>query len=293
MARALIAARRYGPSVGYFPSPEKSWCIVPAAEEEAARAAHDAEGVCPRFTRGHRYVGGFVGSDAMEDAWILPQVQVWTAGVRALARVAKRYPQTAYAGFAWSLQAEWTYLLRVSERAGPLLAPVEEAIRGEFLPALLGRQVVLDDDQRELMSLAAKHGGLGIRNPVEAAESLQKASAEASKVLVDALMGDADLDLVEHAKCVRWARTGAQGERREREEAFLFDYGRKKGPKVAKRLKRLMDGSAWLTRVPCGMFPGSPRPLLRILSVRWSISHHHRPRRAVLAVAIMLQESGR
>ena len=63
-------------------------------------------------------------------------------------------------------------------------------------------------------------------------------------------MGDADLDLVEHAKCVRWARTGAQGERREREEAFLFDYGRKKGPKVAKRLKRLMDGSAWLTRVP-------------------------------------------
>ncbi len=177
-------------------------------------------------------------------------VWLWTAGVRALARVAKRYPQTAYAGFVWSLQAEWTYLLRVSERAGPLLAPVEEAIRGEFLPALLGRQVVLDDDQRVLMSLAAKHGGLGIRNPVVAAESLQKASEQASRVLVDALMGDAELDLVEHAKCVRWARTGAQGERREREEAFLADYGRRKGPKVAKRLRRLMDGSAWLTRVP-------------------------------------------
>lgn len=44
-------------------------------------------------------------------------------------------------------------------------------------------------------------------------------------------MGDmgGDLDLVEHTKCVRWARKNAQDERKEREEseeAFLLNFGR-------------------------------------------------------------------
>lgn len=149
------------------------------AEEEDARAAHDIEGVYPQFTRGHRNVGGFVGYNAMEDTWIWPQVAMWIDGVRVLAKVGARHPQTAYADYAWSLQVKWTYLLWVSERAGPLLAPVKKAIREEFLPMLLGRQVVLDDNQRTLMSLATKHGGLGIRSPVVVTESLHKALEEA------------------------------------------------------------------------------------------------------------------
>ena len=59
-------------------------------------------------------MGGFVGSDAMEDEWIRPQVAAWVKGVKLLARVALRYPQTAYVGMVWSLQAKWQYLSRVS-----------------------------------------------------------------------------------------------------------------------------------------------------------------------------------
>ena len=43
-------------------------------------------------------MGGFIGSVAMEDTWIRPQVDVWAEGVKALARVAMRFPQTAYVG---------------------------------------------------------------------------------------------------------------------------------------------------------------------------------------------------
>jgi len=41
-----------------------------------------------QYTRGTRYVGGFIGSEAMEDRWIQPQVKTWEAGVKALAKVA-------------------------------------------------------------------------------------------------------------------------------------------------------------------------------------------------------------
>lgn len=136
------------------------------------RRRRRAQEVHPHFTRGHLYVSGFVGSNTMEDAWIWPQVAVWFDGVRVLAKVTKRYPHTAYTVFACSLHVERTYLLRVSKKAGPLLAPVEKVIREEFLLMLLGCQVLLDDDQRTLMSLAAKHGS------VVATESLRKASEE-------------------------------------------------------------------------------------------------------------------
>ena len=82
------------------------------------RGCHPADlqdGGAPReIHAGQRYVGGFVGSDAMEDEWIRPQVAAWVKGVKLLARVALRYPQTAYVGMVWSLQAKWQYLSRVS-----------------------------------------------------------------------------------------------------------------------------------------------------------------------------------
>ncbi|WP_460986704.1 hypothetical protein, partial [Staphylococcus aureus] len=55
-----------------------------------------------------------------------------------LAKVAQRYPQAAYAGMVNCLQAEWQYLCRVEPGVGTHLAPVEDALRNKFIPALLG-----------------------------------------------------------------------------------------------------------------------------------------------------------
>ena len=86
---------------------------------------------------GRRYVGGFVGSKAMERKWVEEKVEDWVSGVRALARIAKRYPQTAYTGFVVSLQSEWQYNCRAVPGVGKLLQPVEDGIVGDFTPALL------------------------------------------------------------------------------------------------------------------------------------------------------------
>ena len=43
----------------------------------------------------------------MERKWVQEKMEGWVSGAGALARIAKRYPQTAYTGFTVSLQLEW------------------------------------------------------------------------------------------------------------------------------------------------------------------------------------------
>ena len=78
-------------------------------------------------------MGGFVGSHAMHDRWVEPMVADWVKGVEALARVARKYPQSAYVGFTQSLQAECQYLCRFVPDAGQHLGLVEVAIRGNLI----------------------------------------------------------------------------------------------------------------------------------------------------------------
>ena len=51
--------------------------------------------------------------------------------------IAKRHPQTAFAGLMMSLQHEWQYVTWTVNGIEALFAPVERAISGSFLPALL------------------------------------------------------------------------------------------------------------------------------------------------------------
>ena len=75
----------------------------------------------------------------------------------------------------------------MSKMAGPLLAPVEVTLREEFLPAVLGRLVlILDNGTWVLMAQTSKNGGLCIRNPVRAVDSLHRTLEKALTVLVDA-----------------------------------------------------------------------------------------------------------
>ena len=112
-ARASVVAGCFnrlcekGPSVGYFPAPAKSWGICPRRQEHAAKTILEAAGLPLMWSRGQRYVGGFVGSTKMRERWLAPQIQEWTRGVELLSGVAKRFPQAAYIGLTQCLQAEW------------------------------------------------------------------------------------------------------------------------------------------------------------------------------------------
>ena len=54
-----------GPHFGYYPEPAKSFAICPEATEARVLRAFGAAGLTVQARRGHRYVGGYVGSQEM------------------------------------------------------------------------------------------------------------------------------------------------------------------------------------------------------------------------------------
>jgi hypothetical protein len=59
-----------------------------------------------KFCNGYRYIGGFLGTDDALEKWLEPQIQQWVEGMEALAKAARWYPQSAYAGMMLLLQHE-------------------------------------------------------------------------------------------------------------------------------------------------------------------------------------------
>jgi hypothetical protein len=252
VATTMVELIRLGPMFGYFPEPEKSIVICPLADEQSAKAAFEAEELpVSKCVRGHRYVGGHVGSKAMLEAWVGPMVEGWVFGVQLLAKASKKYPQSAYAGFTQSLQAEWQYLCRCVPGVGPQLQPVEDAIRECLIPALMEVQPnFVDGDLRSLLANGVKQGGLNIRNPVEGAEALHEASSAAGVVLVESLKTGSELDLELHKQCVREAGAEARKRRADAEKAKVEQMKASGSKPVKKRLERIGQCGAWLTTTP-------------------------------------------
>ncbi len=55
------------------------------------------------YLRGQQYLGGFIGSAQRKEEWLGELVSKWVSAVKTLSVFAKRYPQTAYAGFMFCL----------------------------------------------------------------------------------------------------------------------------------------------------------------------------------------------
>ena len=59
---------------------------------------------------GSRYLGGFVGEIGAEQRWVQLKVEGWAESVKILAGLARKHPQSAYAGLQKSLQQEWAFV---------------------------------------------------------------------------------------------------------------------------------------------------------------------------------------
>ena len=128
-----------GPDRKYFIETAKSHFIVDTpGQEEAARREFAAEGLVLNFVSGSRYLGAYLGPQEDLEAWMKPQVEAWARGERFLGKIARRHPQSAYAGLWMSLQLEWQYLQRTVPKFGTLIGPIEEALREKFFLSLFG-----------------------------------------------------------------------------------------------------------------------------------------------------------
>ena len=248
IAKAQRLLLQLGPCRGYFPEPDKSILIAPIDTPATALTTLDEFNFT--CTDGHRYRGGFVGSGTAEADWIDPQIAQWIDGVHALSKVARRYPQTAYAGLCHSLQAEWQYVQRVTPHLDQAFAPLESAIATIFLPALLDTTVEESAHLRSLIALPVRQGGLGLSNPSKTNASCYSASTETTSLLTASLINVSPLCTQEHRKTAATGRSDAKIRQREHNHATLTAILSTATPLDKRQIKRSTSTGAWLTTLP-------------------------------------------
>jgi hypothetical protein len=150
-----------------------------------------------------------------------------------------------------SLQQEWQYVSRVVHNAGSYFQPIEDALRKDFLPALL--DVTVDNDLRKLLGQRAKNAGIGIPNPVETAAHQYMTSKACCDILSHSLWVMAPLDLDQHQKCVAQARKMARAMKDMDEEVALEKRVKVLGQTEERRLTRAKESGAWLTAYPSAL----------------------------------------
>ena len=110
---------------------------------------------------GQRHLGAAINSVGFRDIFVKEKDNDWVFQLIMLSNVATFYPQAAYCAFTAGFRHKFNYILRTIPDLSKHLQPVEDVIRHKFIPALCeGRSC--SDDERLLLSLPVKLGGLGI-----------------------------------------------------------------------------------------------------------------------------------
>ena len=62
-------------------------------------------------TKGHRYLGGVIGSEAFEQEFLQQKLQDWISDLRKLSIIAESQPHAAYSAYSHGLSFRWNYFL--------------------------------------------------------------------------------------------------------------------------------------------------------------------------------------
>ena len=174
-----------GPDFGYFANSSKSWLVV--KEQHLAEAERVfAETGLHINCEGKRHLGAALGTRDFVVDYVQEKVANWKAEIGHLSSFAKSEPHAAYAALTHGLMSHWMFSLRSIEGIAHLMQPVEDAIRLQLLPAITGRDA-LTDDERDLLALPARQGGIGMRNPTTHTEEhnySQRLSAPLTALIV-------------------------------------------------------------------------------------------------------------
>lgn len=170
-----------GPALGYFPNAKKCWLITKPERENAARKVFGDTAI-NITSEGHKHLGAVLGSRSFLEEYVEEKVEDWVRQISKLAEFAISQPQASYAAFTAGLRHRWTYFLRTLPDITDLLEPLERALTEVLIPAITEHQVTTDE--RGLLALPVRMGGLGIANPTESSSLEYQASVTITEPLV-------------------------------------------------------------------------------------------------------------
>ena len=244
IATAMRLLLRHGPPRGYYPEPSKSILVCRTGDRPRARRVLEEFNFLHR--EGTRYIGGFIGTQEARDEWLEPKLETWKLGIKSLARAAKRYPQTAYAGLTQSLQSEWTYLQRVVPNIADSFTPIERAIATEFLPALFEGE----PPERRITQLPVRMAGLGILDPELNCNRHYMVSVAMTQAVSDSLRKGEDLDAIGYGKDSTQILRDHRSLLDVDNEQLLAPILEEASKKDERRMNRTRWTGAWLTATP-------------------------------------------
>ena len=255
-----------GPAYGYHIQPSKCYIICPTANNDRARTdfaqqtRNSPSLPCPTIHNGHRFLGGFVGEAPPFDTWLAQKLTTWENALTTLARVAPRFPQSAYCCVEKSLQHEWQFIQRVNSCSAAAFQPLENIIATTFLPALFG----LPSDTlppRALTSLPIKHAGLALSNPTTTTDACHSASIAISQEITRALLipltpseqPHLPFSPTEHRQAVIDGRSTARASSTATHDQHLATLKANLPLASQRRIDRQRQTGAWLHAQPCNI----------------------------------------
>ena len=158
-------------STGIFSKPQKCWLIVKPEKERPAKEIF-SETTINITTEGRKHQGAALGSRDFFEEYVDEKVEEWVAQVTRLAEFATTQPQSSYAAFVFGLRHRWTYFLRNLPDIAPFLEPLERAIADLLVPAIT--EHVTTQEERDLLEIPVRLGGLGLVNPARTASECTK-----------------------------------------------------------------------------------------------------------------------
>lgn len=195
-------------------------------------------------TRGERHLGAVIGSDDYKSEYCNKMVNQWVQELSMLSRIAITQPQEAYTCYISGYQHRFSYFVRTIPGIEKFLDPVEDVIRHQFIPAITDGHVV-NDEERMLMSLPPRLGGLGLKNICEYAPVELENSKQLTYLLQKEIVGKIDDD---SGKTIAVIKSERRQQNKEKLELLRANMNEEQ--KRINDVNMMVGASNWLTSLP-------------------------------------------
>ena len=201
-------------------------------------------------TEGRKYLGGYVGTREGAEAYVNELQEKWLQELNELTKIAMSEPQAAYAAFTSGFRHKVTYYMRTIPNLEGVLKPLDKFIDEHFIPAITEGHICSNDD-RKLLSLPARLGGMGIPIFTESCTREFENSLQMTETLRNNIVAQEAIYI--HNRRAENAITHKMDtDRKKREETLLEDLRTRmsKSQIRGNDVAQMKGASAWLTSLP-------------------------------------------
>ena len=98
---------------------------------------NDDEGTCIKVDiERHEMLGSAIGSRQFTEQFVSKKIEQFVNEIESLAKIAERYPQSAYAAFSHCIISKWRYIMRTVENIDIFFSAVRRSHQSNFCSSI-------------------------------------------------------------------------------------------------------------------------------------------------------------